>query len=138
MATTRLGASGCPRSPYGSFAGKSTAIGRTIGTVTRLGCSGVPRQLYGSFAGKSTATGGRTIGTITRLGAHGGPRQLYGSFTGKELSVTIEAKTQFGKKFYEIRNKESSRKRKLSAKIFSLRQDEEDLMIILEIIKRLL
>lgn len=131
MATTRLGASGSPRSPYGSFAGKSPAIGRTIGTVTRLGAHGGPRQLYGSFAGK-TPSFGRTIGTITRLGAHGGPRQLYGSFTGKAESVTIEAKTQFGKKFYETKN------RKLNKRIFNLMRDEEELMIILEIIKRLL
>ena len=52
MAVSRLGVSGFPRPPYGSFAGKTEApIVKPI--VTRLGVSGFPRPPYGSFAGKA-------------------------------------------------------------------------------------
>ncbi len=43
--------------------------------------------------------------------------------------VKVKARVQFGKKFYE---------KHLDAKVFNLQRDEEELMIILEIIKRLL
>lgn len=49
---TRLGVSGLPRQPYGSFANKGGVI-RTLSTVTRLGGSGFPRHLHGSFANKA-------------------------------------------------------------------------------------
>lgn len=54
MAVTRLGASGFPRPPYGSFAGKVEAVEtKGLGPFTRLGVSGFPRPPYASFAGKS-------------------------------------------------------------------------------------
>jgi len=55
MAITRLGSSGIPREPNGSFSGKvASGGGRVIARVTRLGVSGFTRGLYGSFAGKSS------------------------------------------------------------------------------------
>ena len=109
--TTRLGAYGGARSPYGSFSGKEENVSgpHAPGDVTRLGVYGGPRELYGSFAGKVPATSGpkapgtvtrlgmyggarpiypvlegKPTATITRLGMYGGPRPLYGSFANKE------------------------------------------------------
>lgn len=84
---TRLGASGVPRSLYGSFSGKAqTGSNHPVDEITRLGASGTPRQRYGSFAGKS-----ESIDTqITRLGASAIPRQRYGSFSGKAETIPVE------------------------------------------------
>jgi len=82
--TTRLGAYGGPRQPYGSFANKEPLVPVIPEVITRLGASGIPRQLYGDFSGKIP-----TEEEITRLGASGFPRQLYGNFTNKEPLIPV-------------------------------------------------
>lgn len=55
MATTRLGLYGGPRSPYGSFVGKTQGKSYTQ-TFTRLGLYGGSRYPYGDFSGKVSIT----------------------------------------------------------------------------------
>lgn len=57
VALTRLGPSGTPAKPYGTFTHVAPSLGRTYTeTFTRLGMSGTPRKPFGSFAGKAGAT----------------------------------------------------------------------------------
>jgi hypothetical protein len=70
---------------------------------------------------------------ITRLGLYGGPRGLYGSFDkGGVVDLPTVEKVQFGKEFYP----EQVRLNRLKAA--RIRQDEEELMIILKIVDYLL
>jgi hypothetical protein len=69
-----------------------------MAAVTRLGLHGGPRSPYGSFAGKTTAPLKSYTKTFTRLGLHGGPRTPYGSFAGKAALVVVEDAAQRGRR----------------------------------------
>ena len=62
--------------------------------TTRLGLYGGPRQLWGTFSGKTEAIGGpKATDQITRLGLYGGPRFLYGTFSGKAVIEAVARST---------------------------------------------
>tara|TARA_R110002096_G_scaffold19666_1_gene65586 strand:- start:326 stop:538 length:213 start_codon:yes stop_codon:yes gene_type:complete len=62
----------------------------------------------------------------TRLGLYGGPRGPYGSFAGKTIATTA-IPTQFGKKFYQGKSRET-------IKDFELKQDTSELLTIIKLI----
>ena len=69
-----------------------------MAAVTRLGLHGGPRSPYGSFAGKTTAPLKSYTKTFTRLALHGGARPPYGSFAGKSALVVVEDAAQRGRR----------------------------------------
>ena len=69
-----------------------------MAAVTRLGLHGGPRSPYGSFAGKSPAPLKTYTQTFTRLGLYGGPRPPYGSFAGKSALVIVEEAVTRGRR----------------------------------------